>query len=64
MDEQIWLFINGGMQMDVSAMLPVPDRAKAVRMVAKAYKEAHGERELSPQDLLGMGALGGARFHG
>ncbi len=64
MDEQIWLFINGGLQMDVSAMLPVPDRGKLIRAVVKAHKEAKGEHDVTPEELMGRGALGTARIRG
>ncbi len=58
----MWLLINSGCQMDVSAMLPVPDRVKLVKAVVQANKARRGEVELTPQDLLNGGALGLVRM--
>lgn len=64
MDDQVWLLINAGLQMDVSAMLPVPDRRKVLKAVVKAHKEARGEHEFSPEELANTRSLGTAKLHG
>ena len=64
MDDQIWLQINAGIQMDVSAMLSVPDRRKTVKAVIKAHKEANGEHEYSPEELANTRSLGIAKLRG
>lgn len=62
MDDQIWLFINGGCQFDVSNHMAVPDRQKVMKAVVKAWKAARGEAVYDADDLAKSGALGFANM--
>jgi hypothetical protein len=62
LDDQIWLQINAGVQMDVSAMLSVKDRRNTVKAVIKAHKESSGQHEFSPEELAGTRSLGIAKW--
>jgi hypothetical protein len=62
LDDQIWLFINGGCQFDVSNLLPVPERQKVMKAVIKAWKRARGEAVYDAEDLANSGAVGLAKM--
>lgn len=62
LDDQIWLFVNGSFQFDVSNNLSVPDRRKVMKAVVKAWKSARGETVYDAGDLAKSGALGIAKL--
>jgi hypothetical protein len=64
LDDQVWLQINAGMQMDVSALLPVPDRRKVMKAVVDAHKDASGRHEFKPEELAQTRSLGIAKLRG
>jgi len=64
LDDQVWLLINSGLQLDVSALLSVPDRTKVIKAIVRAHKEAKGEHEYTPEELANTRSLGLARLHG
>jgi len=64
LDDQIWLLINSGCQLDVSAQVSVPEREKLVKAVVAALKKSRGVQSYSPEELLKSGALGTAKLRG
>ena len=64
LDDQIWLLVNSGCQLDVSALLSVPDRRKLIKAVVAAHRKSMGDTELSPEQWAASGAVGTARLKG
>lgn len=64
MDDQIWLLINAGLQMDVSTHLSVKDRRRTMKAVVKAHNEKSGRHEFTPEELMNTKSIGVARLRG